>query len=725
MLELRDVTYRYPGATADAVRGISLTFAPGEHVCLMGPNGSGKSTVAHLACADIVPDAGELLVDGIQTADPGCRGAVALVGQDPREQMTSILVAENVSFGPRCQLLDEAEVQERVVEALDSCGIISLAERSVAELSGGQMQLVALASALSTHPSYLVLDEAASHLDAPSRARLAGIIQSLCKEGIGILQVTHSEDEASVADRVLVMDGGSLVWQGTPAQWTQWRGQRDSDATMVSKSGVGDLGFLAASDPQALSLQNVSFSYGDQTILDGLSLVAAPGELVLLCGPSGAGKTTASLMLAGVTKPNSGQALLGDSPVKAGQVGLSFQRPEDQLFAPTVWDDVAYGPRNRGTDADETDRRVKLSLEALCVPERYWHVHAQCLSGGMRHRVALASIIALAPSAFVLDEPTAGLDDEGNALLHALVARVRVAGCPVILVTHNPQEWLSEATKTVELDGLGRETHGGESRPDLLAFGLEQRTVSRSPIARIDSRVRLVALLALTVGLFLCQSLIGMGCAVLLVGAMVTFAHVDMRRLFRMMLPALPVLIAVLLANALRIDGTADVMLTTHLGVSLSGLLAGTTAVTRILLLVSMVASIVTGMSSIDITRVIDAILAPFARIGVHTADISMVLSVTLSLMPQAYEEFIRIAQAQRARGAKLDEGKVTQRLHAWYAVMTPLVVVLFARADALARAMRLRGFRGAMTLPQRRLTSRDWIALVLAIAIACVLAWM
>lgn len=725
LLELRDVTFRYPDTSYDAVRGVSLTLAPGEHICLVGSNGSGKSTIAHLACADIVPDAGELIVDGSPTTDPGCGGIVALVGQDPLEQITSILVAENVSFGPRCQLLDEAEIQERVVEALEDCGIVNLAERSVSELSGGQMQLVALASALSIHPRYLVLDEATSHLDASSCKRFAVIVQSLRAAGIGILQITHNGSEASLADKILVMDDDRCVWQGTPSEWALWREQGTSGASVGRGGSIGDLGFLAAGEHRSLSLRDVSFSYGSHTVLDGFSITAAPGELVLLCGPSGSGKTTASLMLAGVSKPDTGQALLDSIPVRAGQVGLAFQRPEDQLFAPTVWDDVAYGPRNKGVADDETDRRVRQSLEAFHVPENLWYEQAQFLSGGMRHRVALASIVALAPSAFVLDEPTAGLDEEGEALLHSLVERVRTAGCPVVLVTHNPQEWASEATRTVELGASRCGASVQRAEDGSFALGAEQHTILRSPISRIDSRVRLLSLLIMTVGLFMCQSLIGMGCAVLLVGVASAFAHVDYRRLWHMLLPALPVLVAVLLANTLRIDGTADVMLTAHLGVSLAGLRAGSTAVARILLLVSMVASMMRGMSSTDIIRVVDSTLAPFARIGVHTADVSMVLSVTLSLIPQAYEEFMRIAQAQRARGAKLDEGRVTQRLHAWYAVMTPLVVVLFTRADALARAMRLRGFRGTMTLPRRRFAPRDWIALALSIAIACALAWM
>ena len=183
MLELRNVTYRYPQAAKDAVHELSLVVAPGEHVCLMGANGSGKSTIARIACADLLPDSGDLVVDGVPADEPGCGGAVSMVGQDPREQVTSILVAENVSFGPRCQLLDEVDVMERVARALADCGIEDLADRSIAELSGGQTQLVILASALATHARYIILDEASSHLDRASRERLADVVRSLRENG--------------------------------------------------------------------------------------------------------------------------------------------------------------------------------------------------------------------------------------------------------------------------------------------------------------------------------------------------------------------------------------------------------------------------------------------------------------------------------------------------------------------------------------------------------------
>ena len=454
MLELRNVTYRYPQAAKDAVHELSLVVAPGEHVCLMGSNGSGKSTIARIACADLLPDSGDLVVDGVTADEPGCGGAVSMVGQDPREQVTSILVAENVSFGPRCQLLDEVDVMERAARALADSGIEDLADRSIAELSGGQMQLVILASALATHARYIILDEDSSHLDRASRERLADVVSSLRENGIGILQVTHRVSEAMQADRILVMDEGSCVWQGTPSEWTAWRLQ--SSVTQPGDTcGIGPLDFLTQDERHTLSLQHVSRSYGTQSILRDLSIDIAPGELLLLCGPSGSGKTTAAVLLAGVDQPDEGTVLIGGKAVHAGEVGLAFQRPEDQLFASNVWEDVAYGPRNMGVADDAVERRVRESLEALRVPEQLWYEHAQHLSGGMRHRVALASIVALAPKAFVLDEPAAGLDEQGENLLHKLVAQVRAAGCPVVLVTHDPEEWADEATAPFSSVGLG------------------------------------------------------------------------------------------------------------------------------------------------------------------------------------------------------------------------------------------------------------------------------
>ena len=716
MLTLNNVTYRFADGAPAAVASVSLALAPAERVCVVGHNGSGKSTLARLACGDLTPSEGNVLLGGEELTEAGGNGAIAYVGQDARQQATSILVEEEVAFSARCQLLEAAEVRERVKASLETCGIAHLRGKDLSELSGGQMQLVAIAAALAAHPRYLLLDEACAHLDAASRERVARVIGSLLQSGIGILQITHDAREMQGASRVVELAHGQIAWQGSPEAWVAREAARARQRTAAMAQTVDALDFLVQERPKELRLENGTASYGKAPVFQNLSLSVRPGELVMMCGPSGVGKSTLARVLSGLHKLDHGQALLGGKPVQPGRVGLAFQRPEEQLYAATVWDDVAYGPRNLGVAEDEVARRVEQALSALGVPESHWHVSAQTLSGGMRRRVALASIISLAPGAFVLDEPTAGLDADGRLLLHQVVARLREAGCAVLLVTHDPQEWEAEATRAVKL-----ETHaaGGKDVEDSsAAAALVQGTTAsarRSLLGTIDARVRMFSALLLSVALFACHSFIELAAVAAAIALTLVCGATRARDVRAALVPALPLATAVLLSNALRLDGTGDTLLVGTLGISMSGAYAGGISALRIICLVALAVAFTSDFSSTDVAKVVSMALAPLEGLGVAVSDASLALSVTLALIPQSYAEFRRIEAAQRARGAKFDHGPLVERLRAWAAVMVPLVVVLFERADALARAMRLRGYRGKMTMERTSLAPRDVLVLLAA----------
>lgn len=717
MLELDAVDYRFAQDSNLVVAGVSLAVRPAERVCLVGGNGSGKSTVARLACGDLMPVAGSVRIDGIPCIEAGCGGTVALVCQDAREMATSLLVEEEVSFSPRYQLLAPDEVERRVCEALEACGILHLRSCALDELSGGQMQLVALASALAAQPRYILLDEACAHLDEQGRIRIALVIESLCQQGIGILQITHDAREIAGATRVVALEGGKIVWEGAPDEWLAHQAKVIEQERAACMEAMGNLGFLAHPERPDLHLVKGSASYGRVCVFKDLSINVLPGELVMLCGPSGSGKSTLARVLAGVQRLDEGKVLLGGKRVTPGCVGLAFQRPEDQLFAASVWDDVAYGPRNLGMDERQVEERVEKALMAFGVPGELWHKHVQELSGGMRRRVALASIVAPAPGAYVLDEPTAGLDAQARLLLHVVVMRLREAGCAILLVTHDPQEWESEATRTTTL-----EAPSGTQRPDAIHDAAILRGVAvhdRSWLSTVEARIRVLAALCLTVTLFCCQSIPQLLVLAGAVAAAAALGGLNVRGAASALLPALPLLIAVLVANAVRLDATGDMAVAGAFGFSVSGARLGAMAALRILCLVELAATLASDFSSTDVTKVVAMTVAPLERLGVPVSDLAMTLSVTLTLIPQAYREFRRIECAQRARGAHFDEGPIIVRLQTWAAVMVPLVVVLFERADALAHAMRLRGYRGKMTQVSSRLTLRDGVVL-LAVVVLC-----
>jgi energy-coupling factor transport system ATP-binding protein len=209
------------GVRVEALRGVDLTIEPGEFVALVGPNGSGKSTLARHFNALLFPTAGQVWVDGLLTSDPrhvwAVRRRVGMVFQNPDNQFVASTVEEDVAFGPENAGLPRDEIRSRVDEALDLVDMTEYQTHPPQRLSGGQKQRVALAGALATRPACLVLDEPTSMLDPPSRRSLLEIIRRLnTEEGITIVLITQSMDEAAEARRVVVMHEGCIVIDGPP-----------------------------------------------------------------------------------------------------------------------------------------------------------------------------------------------------------------------------------------------------------------------------------------------------------------------------------------------------------------------------------------------------------------------------------------------------------------------------------------------------------------------------
>ena len=422
MIEVEDVSFSYDHATT-VLDHVSLSVAPGECVTLRGPNGSGKSTLARLLNGSLAPTSGAVSVDG---QVKGLNRLVGYVRQDPRNQIVSAVVSDEVAFGPRNLGLTRNEVLARVDEALGACGITGLRDRMTSELSGGQQQLVALAGVLAMRPRYLVLDEATSMLDQQTRARVAGIMGEVVSKGVGVLEITH---KPILGGREVVLESGRVADRLRSAVPS-----RPTNPPAIRRARLGQPGLRVSEVGVAGRLRDASLDFRG---------------LVVLTGPSGAGKTTLARVLAGVLVPDSGSVTLDGRPVRPGDVGLAFQRPEDQLFCDTVLDDIAYGPRAQGFAAP-LDAALE-AARALGVDEGMLGRSPFELSGGQMRRVALAGVIAARPRAYVLDEPTAGLDAEGVEELRELVCRLVDEGASVVVITHDPNEWEPVAHSVVRL----------------------------------------------------------------------------------------------------------------------------------------------------------------------------------------------------------------------------------------------------------------------------------
>lgn len=801
MLEVKNVTVGY--GDVEVLSGASLSVAPGELVALVGDNGSGKSTLGRVMCAAQLVDGGSVVVDG---HDPSVseldrlrvRALVGRVCQDPVDQIVSSLVFDEVAFGPRNLGLDDAEVERRVLAALDLVGMLSFADCVTTELSGGQQQRIALAGLLAMHPSYLVLDEPTAQLDPSARAGFRDLFSRLAHEShMGIALITHDPAEIARADRVIdvarmgvrsgdASAGGDRandarvgdVRGGDAFKGAQSTGDASldsvrsfdacaSDACAVSEDNASEgVSLMAATCARGgradivharpvLELDGIFFSYGDRPVLTDVSLRVHAGEVVLLAGASGAGKSTLASIAAGLVAPCSGEVRLCGAPPVPGDVGLAFQQPEAQFFLDTVYDEIAYAPRNLSCDEAEVDRRVHAAVRTVGLDEGLLSSSPFELSGGQARRVALASVLSLDVPAYIFDEPSAALDAKGRAFARRTVEGLSREGRAVLVITHDVDEWAPVSSRVVELaDGSLHECDRGATGAASFACDGRASAPGEAPrgdasshvpsggaatpltalggytphalAARVDARVKLILLLLATVGVFSAQSPVVLSAwAVVLFGALGA-ARMRPSRILSAMRPVAIVLTFTLIANLVSCDGRAMIELAGPVGLDPAGGLRGLLAVVRIVLLVGFSLVVAASTTGTQLSDACVRLLRPCARWGVPVGPLGTVLSLALRFIPLVSEELNRIRLAQRARGASFDNGTVIERIGVWASVLTPLMIGLFRRADRLAEAMSARCYdavsAGRLPAP-RPLGSLDRRVLVVGTGLAIALS--
>ena len=221
IISFKNVHFTYPGDDQESLCGIDLDIAAGSFVAVLGHNGSGKSTLAKHMNAILVPDEGQVLIDGIDTADEDrvidVRRTVGMVFQNPDNQIVANVVEDDVAFAPENLGVPPEEIRTRVDEALKQVDMYDFRMHAPHLLSGGQKQRVAIAGVIAMQPRIIVLDEPTAMLDPQGRAEVIGTITKLCREnGMTVVLITHHMDECVGADRLIVMSNGHIVADGTP-----------------------------------------------------------------------------------------------------------------------------------------------------------------------------------------------------------------------------------------------------------------------------------------------------------------------------------------------------------------------------------------------------------------------------------------------------------------------------------------------------------------------------
>ncbi len=425
---------------APALERVSLTVEPGQFVAVVGPNGSGKSTLVRIL-GGRTPTSG--LVERPGAAAPGRAGGTALIFQRPESQVLGVRVRDDLVWGlPRHHHVDLEPLLARV-------GLNGFEDRETSTLSGGELQRLAVASALARRPRLLISDESTAMVDAAGRELLADLLAGLAAdEGLAVVHVTHRVEEAKRADRVLFLDRGRVVAAPTPAGPDPGSGPGPSTGpteTPVPRAGTGG---------GSLELRGVGHVYSARSpwahqSLTGINLTVNPGDAVLVVGHNGSGKSTLAWILAGLLEATEGEARLDGRPIhqQLGQVALSFQHARLQLLRSTVSRDVRSAS---GGDAAEAD--AALVLVGLDPAELAARAIDQ-LSGGQQRRVALAGMLARRPRVLILDEPFAGLDDGSRRGLISVLRRLRTEiGLTLVLVSHDTEGADQLVDRVITLD---------------------------------------------------------------------------------------------------------------------------------------------------------------------------------------------------------------------------------------------------------------------------------
>jgi energy-coupling factor transport system ATP-binding protein len=435
-VSLHDIHYRYPGATREALAGVSLDIGGGELVALLGDNGSGKSTLARVL-AGRPPTSGEVVRPG--DAGLGRPGGTAMIMQHPETQVLGVRVADDVVWG----LHDGHGVD--VPGLLDSVGLNGMEERETSTLSGGELQRLAVAAALARRPGLLISDESTAMVDEEGRRLLTALLRDLpTRHGMAVVHITHRHEEVAAADRSFRLASGRLVNEAAPIPTGVWAtgfgiGPHANGHGGGPSARAGDNQELPRFEPARLELVGVGHTYmvaspWAQPALHDINLAIDPQDGVLIVGGNGSGKSTLAWIMAGVLRPSRGECLLGGRPVtsQVGSVGLAFQHARLQLQRTTVGADI----RAAGA-ADDAAVAAALAAVGLAAEEISGR-RIEELSGGQQRRVALAGILARRPSLVVLDEPLAGLDEPGQeALLDVLASLRHRQGLSIVVISHD------------------------------------------------------------------------------------------------------------------------------------------------------------------------------------------------------------------------------------------------------------------------------------------------
>lgn len=477
---VENLSFRYRSREELAIRDFNFSVSPGELLLIAGASGCGKTTLAR--CINgLIPRSykgdltGRVLLNGVDYSGQPLSRLSQVVGtvlQDPERQILGTRVINEVAFGLENLGLPREEILQRAGEALEYLKISHLRDRETFSLSGGEKQKVALAGVLAMRPGILLLDEPLASLDPASARESLSLVRRLADEGMTVLMVEHRVEDVLYIhpDRVMFIQDGAILYLGPLAGLEKAVDYREVKlpAPMIMDMARRNpppparrLPVLArGQDPAPLvQFEGVSFGYeSERSVLSDVSLEIRRGDVIAVLGPNGAGKTTLVKHAIGLLKPKKGRVLVNGQDTHelsvaqvANTLGYVFQSPSHMLFAPTVHDELAFGPTNLKHKPEEIEKDVQQALEIVNLKGLESNPPL-ALSFGQQKRVSIAAILAMRSRILVMDEPTAGQDYKNY--MNFMDAILELPGFEAVLfITHDIDMAVIHANRVLLVNG--------------------------------------------------------------------------------------------------------------------------------------------------------------------------------------------------------------------------------------------------------------------------------
>ncbi len=475
--KIENLTFKYPASQKYALSNISLEINEGEFVTVCGPSGSGKSTLLRLLKPSLAPNgevSGKILFNGEDLASLDIRKQAEKIGfvmQSPDNQIVTDKVWHELAFGLESLGMSSGEIRARVAEMASFFGIEEWFHKKTSELSGGQKQLLNLASVMVMQPSVLILDEPTSQLDTIAAQAFLEAVSKINRElGVTVILSEHRlEDALAFTDKMVVIENGSIVCSAPPCETAEILSDNKSTMLLAMPAAMRVFAALSggkkspvtvregraflqeyaknnafhtakqeellAKSEEILEIKDVYFRYerNSPDVIKAFNLKVCKGEFYAILGGNGSGKTTALSLISGINRPYRGEIKITGEDVVTGVLP---QNPQTLFVEKTVEKDLYEMLADVKTSKEEK-KRLFNDVVMLCELCELLERHPYDLSGGEMQRAALAKVLLRKPTLLLLDEPTKGMDAHFKTKLAQILKSLQNEGVTVVMVSHD------------------------------------------------------------------------------------------------------------------------------------------------------------------------------------------------------------------------------------------------------------------------------------------------